>query len=45
VGDERDGVGHLERVRFALNDARPGDEEELSSADGHATDLKGTSHD
>src|SRR5271157_3839932 len=44
AGDERDGFGHLERVGFALNDARPSDEEQLSSADSYVADLERMAH-
>jgi hypothetical protein len=34
-------VSHLERVRFAFDEARPGDQEQISASDFYASDFKG----
>ena len=44
ASDGSNGVSHLERVSFALDDAGPGDEEELASADGNVADLERLDH-
>ena len=44
ASDGSNGVSHLERVSFALDDARSGDEEELASADGNVADLERLDH-
>jgi hypothetical protein len=39
-GDALNGVGHFARVRFGLDDAGTGDEEELGAADGDGAGLE-----